>query len=129
MAVLKIGPSPSALQDVPDPAHGGFSVSLQDIDAANAGRSANGTMIRDRVCGAATAKRKLEIQWPPMNSAQASALLQAIKDTYFYVEYPDPYTGARRTAQFYAGDRTAPVYWVIDGNVLWESIRVNFIEK
>lgn len=129
MAVLRIGSSPSTLQDVPDPAHGGFTVSLQDIDAANAGRSANGTMIRDRVCGAANAKRKLEIQWPPMNSEQTAALLQAVKDTFFYVEYPDPYTGARRTAQFYAGDRTAPVYWVVGGEVLWESIRFNLVEK
>lgn len=129
MAVLRIGTSASNLADMPDPAHGGFKVTLQDIDASGAGRSANGNMVRDRVCGGATAKRKLEISWPPMNNADASTLLQAISGTYFYVEYPDPYTGARRTAQFYAGDRSAPVYWVQNGTPLWESISFNLIEK
>lgn len=129
MSIIRIGSSAETLKDMPDPAHGGFRVILQDIDAANAGRSANGTMIRDRVCGGAGAKRKLEIQWPPLTNAQISVLLQAVQNAYFFVQYPDPYTGASRVAEFYAGDRSAPVYWVRNGEPLWESVEFNLIEK
>ncbi len=126
MATLRIG---TPLVDMPEPAHGGFKVSLQDIDAANSGRSANGTMIRDRVCGGASAKRKLEITWPPMETTDVSTLLQAVKDTYFQVEYPDPYTGERREGTFYAGDRSVPAYWNMNGTILWENVAFNLIEK
>ncbi len=129
MSVLRIGATIETLADMPEPAHGGMKVTLQDIDAAGAGRSANGTMIRDRVCGGATAKRKIELEWPPLTTEDISTLMQAISGTYFWVEYLDPYVGELRTAEFYAGDRTAPVYWIIDGKALWQSLSFNLIEK
>lgn len=127
MAIIRIGATAATLAAVPDPKE--LKVSLQDIDSSGAGRSANGTMIRDRVAGGATAKRKIELKWPACDSATASQILTAIKDTFFFVEYPDPYTGALRTAEFYAGDRSVPVYSVWDGLPRWESISVNIIEK
>lgn len=127
MAILRIGSSSSNLVDMPDPHE--LTVRVQDIDAAGSGRSANGTMIRDRVAGGASAKRKLEVEWPPLSPANASKILQAIGGKFFSVEYPDPYTGANRTGTFYAGDRTAPVCRVWDGEVLWSNVSVNFIER
>ena len=131
MAVLYAGSVSGQLSALPDPKHGGFTVRLQDIDASTSGRTADGTMIRDRVVGGANAKRKLEIEWPAMDSATASALLHAIADTFFYVQYPDPYTGMTRVGYFYAGDREDPVYSVnpTTGAVLWEGIKVNLIEQ
>lgn len=130
MSVLEIGLTASTLAPVPDPAHkDGLKVTLQDIDASNAGRSANGRMIRSRVVGGADAKRKLDLKWPPMTSAETSQLLQAISAEYVWVKYPDPYTGGLRTAEFYASDRAAPVYSVIDGKPLWESVSFNLIER
>lgn len=127
MAILEIGTSSGLLAPMPDPAE--LTVKLQDIDSANSGRSANGTMIRDRVVGGANAKRKVEVEWPPLSTAEASMILKAIKDTFFYVKYPDPYTGDWRVATFYAGDRSAPVARIWDGEILWNNISVNFIEK
>lgn len=129
MAIIYVGESGSALTALPDPAV--LTVLLQDIDAASTTRSANGTMLRDRVVGGASAKRKLEIQWPPVNSEKASLILQALRGEFFYVKYPDPYTGGDRTAQFYAGDRSVPMYnYNLHGNgILWENIKVNLIEK
>lgn len=125
-----IGPSADALADMPEPAHQGLKVTLQDLDSENSTRTANGTMKRDRIVGGESAKRKLELQFPPMRPAQAALLLQAIASTFFWVRYPDPYTGAFRTAQFYAGDRSAPAYSADSaGNVLWESIEFNLIER
>ena len=127
MAILRIGASASSLVDMPDPHE--MAVKLQDIDSAGSGRSANGKMIRDRVAGGANAKRKLEVDWPPLSSADISKILKAIAGVFFVVEYPDPDTGERRVATFYAGDRTAPVCRVWDGEVLWSNLAVNFIER
>ena len=130
MAVLYIGNTSNSLVAMPDPKKEGLTVNLQDIDASTTTRSANGTMLRDRVVGGANAKRKLEIEWPPLSPTDMSTVLQAIAGEFFYVNYPDPYTGAARTAQFYAGDRSAPVYTVaLTGNPLWKSLKVNLIEK
>lgn len=129
MAIISVGISGSALTALPDPSV--LTVLLQDIDAASTTRSANGTMLRDRVAGGATAKRKIELEWPPLDSGNASKILQAIQAVFFYVKYPDPYTGAERTAQFYAGDRSVPMYHHnLRGNgILWEGLKVNLIER
>lgn len=129
MAILKVGPTGSALTALPDPRV--LTVLLQDIDASTTTRSANGTMLRDRICGGASAKRKIEIEWPPVNSADASKILQAMQAEFFYVSYPDPYTGAVRVAEFYTGDRSVPMYnYNLHGKgILWEKIKVNLIER
>ena len=131
MAVLFIGSTSSNLTAMPDPKKGGMTVKLQDIDSGSTTRTADGTMTRDRVVGGANAKRKLELEWPPLTPAQASQVLQAVGSVFVYVKYPDPYTGAFRTAQFYAGDRAAPIYNAdSNGNVgYWENIKFDLIEK
>lgn len=129
MAILYIGTTSSSLQAMPDPKLRGFTVRLQDVDASSTGRTANGTMIRDRVVGGANAKRKLEIEWPPLRTADASKVLQAVANTFVWVQYPDPYVGNTRTAQFYVGDREAPVYRVDEQGILWDGIKYNLIEK
>lgn len=130
MATLSIGDTQQTLQPMPEPKKEGLTVNVQDIDAATTTRSANGTMLRDRVAGGANAKRKLEVEWPPMSSAEISTILQAIQGKFFWVEYPDPYTGTTRVAQFYSGDRSAPVYSCALGTTpLWKGLKANFIEK
>ena len=75
MAIIRIGSTAATLAAVPDPKE--LKVALQDIDRSGAGRTANGTMIRDRVAGGATAKRKIELKWPACDSATASQILTA----------------------------------------------------
>ena len=129
-AVLQIGSTSETLAAMPDPALEGMTVTLQDLDSESSTRTANGTMKRDRIVGGADAKRKIELEFPALTPAQASTLLQAISGVFFYVRYPDPYTGAFRTAQFYAGDRSAPVYTAdVNGNVMWNRIRFTLIER
>ena len=127
MAILRIGSTSSNLEAVHDPAK--LTVKLQDIDGSGSGRSANGTMVRDRVAGGASAKRKVEVEWPPLSSVEMSKILSAISGKFFYVEYPDPDVGANRTGVFYASDRSAPVLRVWDGEVMWSDLTVNFIER
>ena len=129
MAIIRVGTESGNLAALPDPKS--LRVLLQDIDSASTTRSANGTMLRDRIVGGASAKRKLELTWPPMRTEPISQILQAIGAEFFWVEYPDPYTGALRVAEFYAGDRNAPLYNsdLHGQGPLWEGLTVNFIEK
>ncbi len=128
-ALIQVGAASNKLVALPCPQE--LTVNLMDIDAETTTRSASGLMLRDRVVGGATAKRKLEIKWHADKPDNIKLILQAIKDEFFYVRYPDPYTGEMRTARFYAGDRSVPMYsYNLGGNgILWNSLKVNLIEE
>lgn len=117
MAILKINGVA-----IPDPSK--FSVDIMDIDDETT-RNAKGDLIRNRIA----VKRKLKCQWPPCGNTEMSIILKAVKDVFFTVEYPDPMEGTRLTKTFYVGDRQMPIYSVIDGEVLWEDLSMNFIER
>ena len=130
MAILYIGMTHEGLVAMPDPKLQGMTVRLQDLDGSNSTRTASGKMVRDRIVGGADAKRKIEVAWPAMTTADISTILQAISEPFFWVKYPDPYTGDFRISAFYAGDRTAPIYnGESPEGILWEGLEVNFIER
>lgn len=101
-----------------------FSVTVSDLDGET-NRNAKGDLIRDRIA----VKRKLSCEWPPLTMGEISTLLQAVKDVYFSVTYPDPMDGATVTKTVYVGDRQSPVYSNINGVTMWESLKMDFIEK
>lgn len=110
---------------IKDPAS--FSVDIMDLDSENAERNAQGDLIRDRI----TVKRKLFCKWPPLKDSEISTLLQAVKNPFFTVEYPDPMEGKRVSKTFHVGNRTAPMYCYDPekGTYLWESLSMNFVER
>lgn len=128
-AMIQVGTTETALTALPCPSK--LTVNLMDIDAETTTRSASGKMLRDRICGGATSKRKLEIEWLACETDTAKTILQAIEDEFFYVRYPDPYTGGMRTAHFYAGDRSVPMYSynLYNRGILWNGLKVNLIEE
>lgn len=101
-----------------------FSVTVNDLDGET-NRNARGDLIRDRVA----VKRKLELEWPALNNSAMSTLLTKVQNVFFSVTYPDPMTGGNVTKTFYVGDRTAPMYRNTNGVILWEGLKMNFIEK
>ncbi|WP_044736130.1 DUF6711 family protein [Geobacillus kaustophilus] len=101
-----------------------FKVNILDLDGES-NRNAKGELIRDRIA----VKRKLECEWAPLTMSQISTILNAVKDVYFQVEYPDPMAGATITKTFYVGDRTAPMYKNVNGEILWQGLQMDFIEK
>lgn len=101
-----------------------FSASLNDIDGES-NRNANGELLRDRI----TTKRKLEMEWGPLSEVECSAILKAVKDVFFEVEFPDPQEGKLITKTMYVGDRSIPMYSFINGNPKWSGLKMNFIEK
>lgn len=127
-AILQVGAIGAGLVSVPTPSS--MTIGLMDVDASTTKRTADGTIHRDRICGAASAKRKIELEWSYPAPAAAKTILQAFKDEFFNVRYFDPYEAAMRTATFYAGDRSVPMYSAnLRGGVRWESVKFNIIEK
>ena len=128
-SVLAVGSTATNLTDMPTPSE--MTIKLQDIDASTTTRSADGKIHRDRVCGGSDAKRKLEMKWAYPSMDDVKTILQAFKDVFFYVKYFDPYDGAMRTAVFYTGDRSVPMYNSnLHGNgVRWEELSFNIIEQ
>lgn len=102
-----------------------YKVTVSDIDGES-NRNANGELIRDRIA----VKRKLEMEWGPLDDNEISALLESVKNTFFEVAFPDPQEG-KLTKTMYVGDRSAPAY-IFDSNskkAKWEDLTMNFIEK
>jgi hypothetical protein len=100
-----------------------YEATIQDLDGET-NRVAAGYMVRDRIA----VKRKLNLEWPPLSQGEISTLLNAVSSVFFTVTFPDPQLGMI-TKTMYVGDRTAPAYVYINGEVKWSSLKMNFIEK
>ena len=96
-----------------------------DLDSEDSFRSLSGEMQRDRVA----VKVKLDCTWNALTAPQMSQLLQSMDDVFFDINYFDPYQGSYTTKTFYVGDRSAPVYSIANGRIIFRSFSANFIEK
>ena len=126
MAVLSVGPSPSALKPISlDPS--ALSWGLQDVSASDAGRvhDAGNTMYKMRT----SQKRKLDITWTMPTAAQASEILQAFNPEYFWVQYWDAMDNQMEVREFYAGDRQAPFKWMNNKGRYFSTVQFNIIER
>ncbi|MEG0133771.1 MAG: DUF6711 family protein [Clostridium sp.] len=103
-----------------------FQVDIEDIDGES-NRNTRGELLRDRIA----IKRKLNLEWAPLKMNEISVLLKAVKDVYFEVNYPDPMEGTMLTKTFYVGGRSAPAHYYdgVKNEMLWQGLKMNFIEK
>ena len=99
-----------------------FSVSVNDLSKAE--RNANGTMIIERIA----TKRKLELGWNYLSSADLATLFAAVSGVSFTVVYPDPQTGAARSGTFYSGDRSAGMIDYQGGVPRYKDVKFNMVE-
>lgn len=100
-----------------------MSVNLSDVDGETH-RNLAGNMIRDRIA----VKRKIELEWGPLKQSEIQVLLNAVSSVFFDVTYIDPQLGLT-TKNMYVGDRTAPVYLIINNEAKWNGLKMNFIER
>lgn len=122
---FKINGVPLDGRSLPEPAHGGATFSVQDIDSSETGRNQNGEMMRERVA----TKIKWQFSFPPLSRKMGSAILNAVSGVTIEFSYPDPFseTGSV-TKTCYVGDRSAPSYSTADGVPLWNGISFSVIE-
>lgn len=100
-----------------------YEVTINDLDGES-NRNAGGQLMRDRIA----VKRKITLEWPPLTQSQISTILNAVSNVFFSCEFIDPQNG-RITKTMYVGDRSAPAYQVINGQVKWSGLKMNFVEK
>lgn len=108
--------------DVPTPSQFGWS--LQDVSAADSGRTEDAVMHKNRVAQ----KEKIQLVWNAPKPDKASQILQAFNPEYFEVTYRSPLTNSIVTKEFYRGDASAPTYWWAKGG-LFENISFDIIER
>ena len=100
-----------------------YEALVSDIDGET-NRNADGDLLRDRIA----TKRKLNLEWGPLSQSEISTLLNAVSSVFFTVTFPDPQLGMI-TKTMYVGDRTAPAYQYVNGEVKWQGLKMNFIER
>ena len=96
---------------------------LQDVSQSDAGRTEDTVMQKLRIGQCV----KLEIEWQNVTTQEASDILTKFNPEYITLEYLDAMTGKYETAEFYVGDRSAPMYNCKKG--LWSNISFNVIER
>lgn len=118
MAMLTIGGAAM-------PAPVKLTVSIEEIGDDSA-RNVLGQRLVDRLA----VKRELELEWTHLSAAQAAALMAAVTQTVFFTAvYPDPETGAPRTAVCRATQRKTDVTRVENGSVCWADVSMKWEEQ
>ena len=100
-----------------------YQYDLQDISAADAGRTEDTNMDKMRIGQCV----KIELAWNGIRTSDVGAILRAFNPEYITVTYLDPLAGGYRTSEFYVGDRSAPMYSSLTN--LWNNLTFNIIER
>lgn len=100
----------------------GIKWANNDIDGANAGRTMDGTMHRDRI----TSKVRLDITCLPLSSEDAATVLTTIAEEYVEVEYVDPMQGHVFKTMY---SNNLPATYIDTVTDLWEGITFPLIER
>ena len=115
---------PFKVNNVDMPVPSKFAWSLQDVSAADSGRTQDALMWKNRVAQ----KEKIGLEWLGCTPAEAATILTAFDPEYFDVTYRCPKTNTVVTKTFYRGDATAPYYWWCDGG-RHENVAFDIIER
>lgn len=109
--------------DMPNPSK--LNWSLQDVSIGESGRDDTGYMYKGRI----TQKRKIELEWSAVTPSVASTILSAFNPEYVDVRYFDAKDNAWQIRNFYVGDRSAPVkIWTVKSKI-YETIKLDIIER
>lgn len=107
------------------PCPSSFTWGLQDISAAESGRTDDTIMHKNRV----GQKRKISLGWITKDWKTTAKIMRAFNPEYINVRYPDMMSESYQTRTFYVGDRSAPVKYWLAGRKLIEQISFDIIEK
>lgn len=111
--------------ELPSPKRG---VSVMVATLVDFGRDANGTVVGQKI---GRDQYKIDgLEWPWLTAKEWQGILQAMKDFFFYVTFPDPVTNKLKTVKMYCGDRSAEPYWVDENGkpTHYRNCKVNLID-
>ena len=107
--------------DCPTPSEFGWG--LQDVSAADSGRTQDAKMHKNRVA----TKEKIQLSWNAPDPVKTAQILQMFLPEYFEVTYRSPLSNTVVTKTMYRGDASANTYWWANDG-LFEKLSFNIIE-
>lgn len=102
----------------------GMKIGYETLVADGSGRNANGDTVLDII----NKKVKVYVTFRPMDGDSMRTLMSAIEPYVVDVQFLDSKTNTMKTANCYTGTPTPEYYWIHNGNVLYKSFELNFIE-
>lgn len=100
------------------------TVGIEDI-ANKENRNALG----ETLIGRTAVKRRIDMEWAYLTSAECSTILTAVLPVFFEVEYPDPQTGVTRTMVAHVDERVAPMLKYQGETPFWEGLSLSLVER
>lgn len=102
----------------------GLKVGYETLVAENSGRNANGDTVLDVI----NKKIKLYVVFRPMNGSDMASLLSSFENYVIPVSFRDSKTNSIQTITCYTGTPEPEYYWILNNQVLYKELSVNFIE-
>lgn len=96
-----------------------------DVDGPNAGRTLDGTMVRDRV----GEKDRLDITCRPLLAEELSTILQLINPVFVTVRYTSPLTNTLVTKTMYSNNVPATFCMKKGNKDYWMGVSFPLIER
>ena len=107
-------------------AYGGVKWQRADVDGANAERTLDGTMVRDRKA----TKYRFDITCVPLKAEDLATILTLIQPEFVTFTYTDPATNTEVSAQYYANNFPAQLTHIFkNGEVLWTGLTFPLVQK
>lgn len=99
-------------------------VGYETLVAEDSGRNAVGDTILDVI----NKKVKLYVSFRPMNGSEMASLLASFSDYVIPVSFRDSKSNATKTITCYTGTPEPEYYWILNDQVLYKQMDLNFIE-
>lgn len=102
-----------------------FEVGIQDVSSADAGRTQDAIMHKNRVAQKIT----IALAWNATTPEETSEILTAFDPEYVDVSFINPKTNKRETRTFYSGDKAAPMKSWFVGGKWYSQVSFSIIER
>lgn len=102
----------------------GLKVGYETLVAENSGRNANGDTVLDVI----NHKVKLYVTFRPMDDYDMKKLMATFEGYVIPVTFRDTKTNAEKTITCYTGTPEPEYYWILNNQVLYKEMELNFIE-
>ena len=102
----------------------GLKIGYETLVSEESGRNAAGNTVLDVI----NRKVKLYVTFRPMSDSDMSKILNAISNYVVTVSYRDSKTNTTGSVECYHGTPEPEYYWILNNQVLYKEMNLNFIE-
>ena len=102
----------------------GMKIGYETLVADNSGRNANGDTVLDII----NRKIKVYVTFRPMDGSDMELLLSSFSGYVIPVTFRDSKTNTNKTITCYTGTPEPEYYWILNDQVLYREMQLNFIE-